>query len=57
MRAKYIGPTESYSLDNGKVYDILSVENGWYRVIDKSGEDYLYPPEEFEIIEESTTET
>ncbi|HEM4879123.1 TPA: hypothetical protein ACGOXV_000524 [Streptococcus suis] len=50
MRAKYIGKTESHTLDNGKIYEILSIEHGWYRVVDKSGEDYLYPAEEFEII-------
>ncbi|HFR3977281.1 TPA: hypothetical protein ACHVI3_001408 [Streptococcus suis] len=50
MRSKYIGKTESHTLDNGKIYEILSVEQGWYRMIDKSGEDYLYPAEEFEIV-------
>lgn len=30
MRAKYIGKTESHTLDNGKIYEILSVEQGWY---------------------------
>lgn len=42
MKAKYIGKSESYALDNGKIYKILSVEQGWYRVLDKSGEDCLY---------------
>ena len=44
MRKKYIGKTSPFSLINGKVYDILSVENGWYRIIDETEEDYLYPP-------------
>lgn len=52
MKVKYIGDTETFTLDNGETYDVLSVENDWYRIVDKSGEDYLYPPEEFEIIEE-----
>ena len=35
-----------------KVYDVLSVEKrGWYRIVDESGEDYLYPPSMFEIVE------
>lgn len=50
MKAKYIGKTESHTLDNGKIYEILSVDQAWYRVIDKSGEDYLYPAEVFEIV-------
>ena len=33
----------------GKVYDCIGREHGWYRIIDESGEDYLYPPD---VIEE-----
>ena len=36
----------------GKVYEVLSVERGWYRIIDESEEDYLYPPENFEVVAE-----
>ena len=36
-----------------KIYEVLSVERGFYRIIDESGEDYLYPPEKFEIVEEN----
>lgn len=40
-----------------KVYDILSIEYGleygFYRVIDESGEDYLYPEEVFEDVDDS----
>ena len=39
-------------LTHDKIYDVLSVEKDWYRVVDDSGDDYLYPPENFEIIEE-----
>ncbi len=51
MKVKYIGKTEFLVLTNNKVYSVISVEKGWYRIIDDSGEDYLYPPELFEIIE------
>lgn len=51
MKVKYLGKTESHTLNNGQVYEVLSTENGWYRIIDKSGEDYLYPAREFEVIE------
>lgn len=44
------GPTEFLTLTKGKVYEVLSVENGWYRVVDDSGEDYLYPPDNFVIV-------
>ncbi|MCQ8260036.1 hypothetical protein NF418_00820 [Streptococcus suis] len=51
MKAKFIGETTNYTLDNGKIYDILTVEGKFFRVIDKSGEDYLYLAENFEIVE------
>ena len=44
MKLRYVG--ESFGVDsltNGKVYEILGEEGGMYRVIDDSGEDYLYP--------------
>ena len=43
MKARYVG--ESFGVDsltNGKIYEILGDEHGMYRVIDDSGEDYLY---------------
>ena len=52
MRAKYIGKTDFLVLTHGKLYEILSVEKDWYRVVDDSGEDYLYPPELFELLED-----
>ena len=51
MKVKYTGKTSFLVLTNGKIYDVISVEKGWYRIKDDSGEDYLYPPESFEVIE------
>ena len=51
MKVKYLGKTEFLVLTNGKAYDVVSVEKGWYRIVDDSGEDYLYPPKYFEIVE------
>lgn len=50
---KYIGESDPVCLMNGKVYNVVSVENGDYRVIDEEGEDYLYPPDLFEVIGEA----
>ena len=49
-RVRYIGKTGFLTLTNGKEYDVLSVERTWYRIIDDSGDDYLYPPEDFEVV-------
>jgi hypothetical protein len=51
MKVKYNGES-GVSLTNGKEYDVISVEDSWFRIVDDTEEDYLYPPEEFEIIEE-----
>lgn len=50
MKIKYTGKTDA-SLSNGKEYEVLSVERKWFRIEDDTGEDYLYPPEDFEIVE------
>lgn len=59
MRVKYIGKSDTASLLHGKVYDVLGIEKGWYRIVDEEGEDpdedvqgYLYSPEQFEIVED-----
>ena len=51
MKIKYKGETSFLITTKGKIYDVLSVEKGWYRIMDDSGEDYLYPPEMFEVVE------
>lgn len=50
MQVRYLGQTDFLVLTHGKIYEGLSVERGWYRIIDDSGEDYLYPPPLFEIV-------
>lgn len=52
MKIKWLGDTNFLALTKGKIYEVISTEKGWYRITDESGEDYLYPPEQFEVIEE-----
>lgn len=56
MQVRYIGGTLPLELTHGKIYEVLSIEKGWYRIIDDTGAydgeelpGYLYPPELFEI--------
>ena len=51
MKVRWKGKTNFLVMTHNKIYDVLSVENDWYRVVDDSGEDYLYPPAQFEIVE------
>lgn len=51
MKVKYKGKTD-VSLTSNKVYDVISVERAWYRIVDDTGEDYLFPPDDFDVVEE-----
>ena len=51
MKVKYIGESD-VSLTKGKIYDVIAIEMGAYRIVDNTMEDYLFEPEEFEITEE-----
>ena len=52
MKVKYTGRSDPATLLNGKTYEVMSVEKGWYRIVDETDEDYLYPPENFEIVQQ-----
>ena len=51
MKVKYTGETD-VSLTNGKEYDVIAVESGWFRIVDDTEEDYIFPPDQFEVIEQ-----
>ena len=63
MKVKYKGKEkENFIQENNdmdlipnKVYDVIAVEKicdmDWYRVIDESKEDYVYPHYFFDIVE------
>ena len=51
MKVRWKGKTDFLVLTHDKIYKVISVEKGWYRIIDDSGEDYLYPPENFEVVD------
>ncbi|MGN1121514.1 MAG: hypothetical protein ACI4RV_04030 [Eubacteriales bacterium] len=52
INVKYIGETTPLELTKNKIYAVISTEEGWYRIKDDTDEDYLYPAELFEIVEE-----
>ncbi|MDE6034650.1 MAG: hypothetical protein K2G36_01900 [Ruminococcus sp.] len=49
MKVKYIGK-DLVAIRYGKIYEVISIEKGWYRIMTEIDEDYLFPPECFEII-------
>lgn len=56
MKVKYTG-TEllGTAFEREKVYNVLSVEKGWFRVMTELHEDYLFPPECFEVLDAKKT--
>lgn len=52
MKVKYLGKANTLALLKGKVYEVMSIEKGWLRVMTEMDEDYLFPPEQFEVVEE-----
>lgn len=52
MKVKFLGNFETPALEKGKIYDVISVERGWLRIMTELDEDYLFPPEQFEIVED-----
>ena len=55
MKVKYKGESTSYGLEKDEIYEVISIENDFYRIVDKSNEDYLYSKNFFEIVEETPT--
>lgn len=51
MKVKFLGKFNTPALEKGKVYNVISTERGWYRIMTELDEDYLFPPEHFEIVE------
>jgi hypothetical protein len=48
-KVRYTCDYYKVSLIKGNVYDVLSIEHGWHRIVDETGEDYLFSPDDFEI--------
>ena len=53
MKVRYIGKGDPLYCLKGKVYEMIGESHGLWKVVDESGEDYLYSPELFEVVEES----
>ena len=51
MKVKYTAKKDTLAFERGKVYDVVSIEHGWYRIMTELEEDYLFPPIFFEIVE------
>ena len=52
VKVRYIGESDPFCCIKGKIYDKIGESHGMWKVVDEMGEDYLYDPELFEVVEE-----
>ena len=50
MKVKYLGYGQS-EFEIGRIYDVLTIEDGWYRIMNENHDEELFPPKAFEIID------
>ena len=47
---KYIGESDELEFINGKIYNCVGYEDGMARIVDETGEDFLYTLENFKLV-------
>lgn len=50
LQVKYIGDYYQVRLYKNKVYDVISVENGWYEIMGEDGDQGFFPSGMFEVV-------
>lgn len=50
MKVKYLGYGPS-AFVVGRIYEVLTIEDGWYRIMNEQHEECLFPPRAFEVVE------
>ena len=53
IKVKHIGEDDPLSLRYGKIYNARVLKMNWYGIVDETGEEYAYPPELFEVVEDT----
>ena len=51
MKVRYRGESDPLCLIHDKEYDVISIEKGLYRIADEAGNDHLFLPDAFEILD------
>ena len=53
MRVQFVKRENDRIVERGYVYDVLAIDDGWYKIVDDMGDECLYPPRLFDVIEEN----
>ena len=56
LKVKLKDDYKSSAFIKGKIYDVISVEKDWYRIMTELDEDYIFPPHLFDIVEDKQRE-
>lgn len=54
MKVKYIGYRNGYKnllFKRGRIYEVLVIEEGWYRIMNENKDECVLPPSLFEIVD------
>ena len=50
VQVKFVGESDPLCFIHGKIYTKIGESHGYWKVIDETGEDYLYDPDVFEVV-------
>ena len=57
MKVKYIGEKSDWlKFIKNKVYAMVGESHGYWRVVDETGDDYLYSPDNFDVLSDEEYE-
>ena len=51
ITVRYVGEDDPLMLRKGKVYMARVLQKGWYGIVDETKEEYAFPPNLFEVLE------
>ncbi|WP_180964107.1 hypothetical protein [Haloimpatiens massiliensis] len=50
VKVKYIGENDSATFINVNILNLVSIEEVWCRIVDETGEEYLYLSDKFKTL-------
>ena len=56
VKVRFLGESNPLMLLHNKIYDARILKLGWLGIVDETNEEYAYPPECFELIEEENND-
>ena len=56
VKVRFLGKSDPLMLLHNKIYDARVLKLGWFGIVDETNEEYAYPPECFELIEEENND-